>query len=85
MSWFSDLFGKHTKDDAKQRLEVMLIHDRGLFDNADLEQMEKEILAVVKRYADIETGAAEINADRLENGRLLLSIRVPVSGQKTRR
>jgi len=48
MSWFTDLFGRHTKNDAKQRLEVMLIHDRGIFDNADLEQMEKEILAVVK-------------------------------------
>jgi len=31
----------------------MLIHDRGIFDNADLEQMEKEILAVVKRYATL--------------------------------
>ncbi|HOA64287.1 MAG TPA: cell division topological specificity factor MinE [Coprothermobacter proteolyticus] len=85
MSWFTDLFGRRTKNDAKQRLEVMLIHDRGIFDNADLEQMEKEILAVVKRYADIETGAAEICTDKLDNGRLLLSIRVPVRGQKSRR
>jgi len=41
MSWFTDLFGRHTKNDAKQRLEVMLIHDRGIFDNADWSRWRK--------------------------------------------
>ena len=36
-------------------------------------------------YDDIETGAAETCTDKLDNGRLLLSIRVPVRGQKSRR
>ncbi|NPV88474.1 cell division topological specificity factor MinE [Coprothermobacteraceae bacterium] len=85
MSWLDVLFGRGTKQNAKSRLEVMLIHDRGLFSEAALEEMEKEILTVVRKYAEIETGAAEIFVDKVDNARMMLSIRVPVRGQKSKR
>ncbi len=66
-----------SKDDAKQRMKVLLIHDRVNLTPAQLELMKGEILEVVARYCEIDPEGVEINLNRHENG-ISLDSTVPV-------
>ena len=51
------LFGGDTrpsKDDAKQRLKFLLIHDQVDLAPGQLEQMKAEIMEVISRYVEVE-------------------------------
>ena len=42
-----------SKDDAKQRLKFLLIHDQVDLTPAQLDQMKEEIMEVITRYVEI--------------------------------
>jgi cell division topological specificity factor len=48
--------GPSSKDDAKQRLKLLLVHDQIDIPPLQLERMKAEILEVVARYCEIESG-----------------------------
>ena len=48
------------KDVAKDRLKLILIHDRGNISSDTLNQMRKEILDVLSKYIEIEADDVEI-------------------------
>jgi cell division topological specificity factor len=50
---------KPSKYQAKNRLELVLAHDRAGINPELIEQMRKEILEVVSRYIDIDTDGME--------------------------
>ena len=54
-----------SSDTAKQRLKVILAHDRAGLNPEMLEAMRREILEVVARYVEIDDGETEIT---LESG-----------------
>jgi cell division topological specificity factor len=47
-------------DHAKERLKLVLIHDRTELTPAQLESMKDEILKVISRYVDIDPTAVQI-------------------------
>lgn len=66
-----------SKDDAKQRLQVLLIHDQVDLSPAQMEMLRKEILEVVGRYVEIDADQMEFRLDR-EDGAVALVSNLPV-------
>lgn len=57
---------KASKEDAKQRLKFLLIHDQVDLTPGQLDQMKAEILEVIARYVEVE--ADENSEFKLEKG-----------------
>ena len=49
-----------SKDIASDRLKLILIHDRADFSPDFLEMIKSDILKVISKYAEIETGEIEV-------------------------
>ena len=52
-----------SKDIASDRLKLILIHDRAEFEPDFLEMIKCDILKVISKYAEIETGDIELGND----------------------
>lgn len=61
-SLFDALFGRDRKSasQAKERLKLVLIHDRVDLTPAVMEAMKDELIAVISRYVEIDPGAVHI-------------------------
>lgn len=66
-----------SKDDAKSRLKVVLMHDQVDLTPAQMEAMKTELLAVIARYADIDRDHMELRLERVDN-RISVVSSVPV-------
>lgn len=62
-NWLEQLLGKKSKsaDQAKERLKLVLIHDRTDLSPAVLESLKHELLAVISKHVEIDPGAVVIN------------------------
>lgn len=58
---------KHSKDDAKKRLQLVLLHDRTDLPFEKLDRMKKEIFEVVSKYIDIDLDALEVNLEHIDS------------------
>ncbi len=59
MNWFH--FGrKRSAQSAKERLQLVLIHDRTNLTSEELTALKDEILEVISRHVDIDTSAVQI-------------------------
>lgn len=57
---------KNSKDDAKKRLQLVLLHDRTDLPSDKMDEMKKEIFAVVSKYIDIDLDALEMNLEKVD-------------------
>lgn len=58
---------KNSKDVAKERLKLVLIHDRANVSPQFLEMIKSEIIKVINNYIDIEEGALDIQLTRTKS------------------
>jgi cell division topological specificity factor len=63
------LFGrsKNSKDVAKERLKLVLIHDRANVSPQFLEMLKSEIIKVITNYMDIDESALDIQLTRTKS------------------
>ena len=66
-----------SKNDAKQRLKVLLIHDQIDLTQAQLEAMKSEIIEVMNRYVEIDPKEVVLKLSR-QDGNVALVSNVPV-------
>ena len=67
-----------SKDEAKQRLKLLLIHDQVDLPAAQLERMKAEILEVIAKYCEVERDEqVEFKLNR-EDGQVSLVSTIPV-------
>lgn len=57
---------KNSKNDAKKRLQLVLLHDRTDLPADKMDEMKKEIFAVVSKYIDIDLEALEMNLEKVD-------------------
>ena len=63
MNWFG--FGhKRSAQNAKERLQLVLIHDRTNLTAAELTAMKDEILQVISRHVDFDSSAVQIELEQ---------------------
>lgn len=85
MSFLDILLGrkeKNSKDDAKKRLQLVLLHDRTEIPFEKLNLMKKEIFEVVSRYIDIDMSSLEVNLENIEGGKVALVANIPINKRK---
>jgi cell division topological specificity factor len=85
MSFLDILLGrkeKNSKDDAKKRLQLVLLHDRTEIPFEKLDLMKKEIFEVVSRYIDIDMSSLEVNLENIEGGKVALVANIPIKKRK---
>ena len=67
MSGFLDrLFNRETKSArmAKERLQLVLIHDRVDLTSSRLDALKDDLIATISRYVDIDPDAVRINMEK---------------------
>ena len=88
MGFFKSLNSKPTpKQVAKDRLKLILIHDRGEIAPDIIEKIREEILGVISKYIDIQIDDVEIsvnkNVEEGENSSALVA-NIPIKNLKGR-
>lgn len=68
---------RNSKDEAKQRLKLLLIHDQVDLSQAQLEAMKSEIMLVIAKYVEIDPASVEFRLHK-ENNTVALVSSVPV-------
>jgi cell division topological specificity factor len=74
-SSMSDLHS--ARGDAKNRLKLVLMHDRTQLSPALLEQMRDEMVEVISKYVEIDKQALEVNLES-ESNTIALVANIPV-------
>jgi len=75
---------KSSAQSAKERLQLVLIHDRTDLNPAELEALKDDILAVISRYINIDHDAVQIGVEREGREQRLLAD-IPLKGITRRR
>ena len=88
MGFFKNISTKPTpKEVAKDRLRLILIHDRGDIAPEVIEKIREEILEVISKYIDIQVEDVEISVnksdDEGENTSALIA-NIPIKGIRGR-
>jgi cell division topological specificity factor len=64
-SFFDRFTGrKRSANSAKERLQLVLIHDRTDMSQIELEALRDDILTVISRHVDIDPDAVRIDVER---------------------
>jgi len=70
---------------AKERLQIIIAHERGERDKPDyLPELQKEILAVIAKYVDVKKDDVKIELERQEGCSILeLNVVLPSVAEKS--
>ena len=78
MGFFTNLFGIHNSGQiAKNRLQLVLLHDRSDISPEMLENLKKDIIAVIKNYVEIDEKRIELDLER-EDSSVAIVANIPV-------
>ena len=77
------IFGKNRKsaNQAKERLQLVLVHDRINMSNSALDDLKDEIISVISRHIDIDPSAVIIEMSQ-EGRQQRLIADIPIKGAK---
>ena len=80
MSIFQFFRQKPTANVARERLQILLAHERSTFGKSDLiARLQEEILAVIRRHLDIDPDKVQIKLDRGDHvSTLEIDVEVPL-------
>ena len=83
--FFEKLFRRepNSASQAKERLKLVLVHDRTDIAPGKLEEMKDELIAVISRYVDIDPDAVRIDmAQEGREQRLIADIPLRAMGRR---
>ena len=66
-----------SKDDAKQRLKILLIHDQVDLTQAQMDEMKDEIMEIVAKYVEVDDTNVTFKLNR-DDGEIALVSTFPV-------
>ncbi|OAT85614.1 cell division topological specificity factor MinE [Desulfotomaculum copahuensis] len=84
LDFLSRMFGREangSKNIAKERLRLVLVHDRASVSPQLLQTLKVELIQVISHYMDIDEEALEVTLDSNEN-QVALVASIPVKGMK---
>jgi cell division topological specificity factor len=85
MSFFDRLFGKKASaDSAKERLQLVLIHDRTDLTPAELDSLRDDLIATISRHVEIDVQAMQIGVEHDGRSQRLVAD-IPIKSAPRRR
>lgn len=75
-----------SKDVAKERLKLILIHDRANISPELLESIKEDILAVLSKYVEIDNGEVDVKmttTEEIQGDTPALIASIPIKRMKT--
>jgi cell division topological specificity factor len=64
MTFFDRLFGKKkSADNAKERLQLVLIHDRTDLTPAELDSLRDDLIATISRHVEIDAASMQFGVE----------------------
>lgn len=85
-SWLDRFLGKdrHSASQAKERLKLVLIHDRTNLTSAALDMLKDELISVISRYVEIDPAGVKIGMEQQGREQRLIAD-IPVKPASRRR
>jgi cell division topological specificity factor len=87
MGFLDRVFGRkrQSADNAKQRLQLVLIHDRTALSPAELEAMKDDLIRAVSRHVEIDPDTVRIDlTNEGRSQRLVADIPLKAAGSRRR-
>jgi len=85
MSLFDRLFGKKkSADNAKERLQLVLIHDRTDLTPAELDSLRDDLIATISRHVEIDVTSMQFGVEHDGRSQRLVAD-IPLKGAPRRR
>ncbi len=85
MSFFERLFGKKSSaNDAKERLQLVLIHDRTDLTPAELDSLKDDLIETISRHVEIDVQAVQIGMEHDGRSQRLVAD-IPIKSARPRR
>jgi len=85
MSFLDRLFGKKASaDSAKERLQLVLIHDRTNLTPAELDSLRDDLIATISRHVEIDVQAMQIGVEHDGRSQRLVAD-IPIKSAARRR
>lgn len=88
-TWYQRIFGKpySSKDIAKERLKLVLLHDRTSLSPVLIDTIKDEIIQVLSKYVEIDKKAMDVELTRINDNYTPESIsalvaNIPILGVK---
>jgi cell division topological specificity factor len=78
LDWLFNLPEKGSRQSAKNRMKLMVIHDRQQMPPAQVEKMKKELLEVMSKYFEIDPEQAECIIQSSDDRSAVISTNVPL-------
>ncbi len=81
---FARIFGKESmgsKEVARERLRIVLIHDRSLISPELINALKEDLIGVIQRYMDIDVESLVVNLEN-EDHSVALIANIPIRGLK---
>lgn len=75
--FFSGRATNGSKEDAKSRLKILLVHDQVDLTPSQMDAMKGEILEVIARYCEVDRDHVDVRLEKADNGISVVSS-VPV-------
>ena len=87
MNFFDRLFGKtKSADSSKERLQLVLIHDRTDLTPAELDALRDDLIATISRHVAIDAQAVQIDVEHDgRSQRLIADIPLKAARRRTRK
>ena len=86
MKWLKNFFivkKTPSKDVARKRLQLLLIHDQIDLTPEELQQMKAELVQVIERYVQVNSNDTHVMLNRMDNQIKLVSS-IPIQPNKKR-
>jgi cell division topological specificity factor len=85
MGFFDRLFGKKkSAGDAKDRLQLVLIHDRTDLTPAELDSLKDDLIATISRHVEVDAQAVQIGFEHDGRSQRLVAD-IPIKSSPRRR
>ena len=85
MSFFDKLFGKrNSANNAKERLQLVLIHDRTDLTPAELDSLKDDLIAAISRHVEIDAQSVQIGVEHDGRSQRLVAD-IPIKSAPRRR
>lgn len=75
---------KSSARDAKERLKLVLVHDRADISPGRLEDMKDDVIEVISRYVEIDRGRVQISLTKDRTSQRLVAD-IPLTSPRRRR